>query len=327
VSVEGQIVVPSVTVDENLQGTALVFPGMGPVRFADVSRFMILNPVVQKYVAIADDVLGYSIVDRFRDDPQDYSEAAQVSFLVNSLALAEWARETLDVRPEICTGLSFGEKAMAAHTGSLSVEDAVWMTAHLARCMDEYFEQEHQDVVTHSFARVSRERLAAILSELDARDEWQEISCYVDENLHMVSLRERNLEWFTGQVRAAGGMSLYTMRPPMHSAILLGLRRKAEQEVLGRLRFADPELPVLADQDGRTVTTGAGILTILLDSFDRPMSWPDVIAQLRRQGIGRLCIAGSDNLFGRVRCARQNFGILAVDPRMAMQPRRTSVLA
>lgn len=323
----GELVGPPTAIDENAGGTALVFPGMGPVRFADVSRFMILNPIAKNYVEIADEVLGYSVVDRFREDRQDYSEAAQVSFLINSLALARWAGQTLDVRPDVCAGLSFGEKAMAAHTGSLGLEDAIWMTAHLARCMGEYFEHEHQDVVTHSFARVPRERLVEILTELDERDEWQEISCYVDEDLHMVSLRERNLEWFTGRLRSAGGLSLYTMRPPMHSAILLGLRRKAEQEVLGRLRFADPDLPVVADQDGRTVTSGNGIRTILLDSFDRPMRWPDVIAQLRRQGITRLCVAGSDSLFGRVRCARQNFEVLPVDPRMAMQPRRTSVLA
>jgi [acyl-carrier-protein] S-malonyltransferase len=297
---------------------------MGPSRFEDVGRFMVINPFARRLVAVADERLGYSLVDRFRETQGDYSVYAQVAFLINCVALAQWAEHTLGTDPQVCTGPSFGEKSAIAYTGALPVSDAVWMTAELARCMDEYFATEHQDVVTHSFVRAPSAELAEILADLDGRGEWHDISCYVDDDFFMVSLRERNLDWLQRRLRGIGAMSLYTMRPPMHSAAFGALRRKAEDEVIGRLPFAAPSVPVVADQDGSLVTTGEGMRTMLLDGFVRPLRWPDVVGALKAMGVGTVCVAGPDSLFGRVGCTRRNFDVVPVNPRLALQPRPRS---
>ncbi|GAA4236120.1 [acyl-carrier-protein] S-malonyltransferase [Streptosporangium album] len=301
--------------------TAFVFPGMGPSNFADVGRFMVINPFARRLVAVADERLGYSLVDRFRETEGDYSEFAQVAFLVNCVALAQWAEHALGVEPDVCTGPSFGEKAATAYTGALPLSEAVWMTARLARCMDEYFSREHRDVVTHSFVRAHADRLGELLAELDDRGEWYDISCYIDDDFFMLSLRERNLEWLERRLRGMGAMSLYTMRPPMHSSAFGPLRRKAEDEVFGRLEFSDPRLPVIADQDGSVVTTAEGMRTMLLDGFVRPLRWPDVVASMKRLGVTKVCVSGPDSLFGRVGCTRRNFEVVAVNPRLALRPR------
>lgn len=75
-------------------GTAMVFPGMGPVRFTDVGTFMLANPYARRLVAQADEVLGHSLVDGFRDAEGDYSVDAQVAFLTNCVAMAQWAEES-----------------------------------------------------------------------------------------------------------------------------------------------------------------------------------------------------------------------------------------
>ncbi|MBL3671355.1 ACP S-malonyltransferase [Streptomyces sp. M2CJ-2] len=305
----------------------MVFPGMGPLRFADVGKFLLLNPYARELVAVADARLGHSLVDRLREAEDDYSDAAQVAFLVTSVALAHWAENELGVTPTVCAGPSFGEKSATAYVQSLPFEDAVWMTAELARCLTEYFATAHTDVVTCSYARVPGERLTELLADLDARGEWAEISCHVDDDLFMVSLREHNADWLTQQLRSLGALPLYTMRPPMHAAAFGGLRRKAEDEVLGALPFADPELPVVADQDGSVVRTGEGMRTMLLDSIVRPMRWPDVVASLRRQAVGRVCVAGPDALFGRVRCTTEAFEVLPANPALALRPRRRGAAA
>jgi malonyl CoA-acyl carrier protein transacylase len=302
--------------------TAVVFPGMAPSRFADVSKFMLINPVARKLIAEADKRLGYSLVERFRDAEGDYSHYAQVSFMINCLALAHWAEQELGVEPAYCTGPSFGEKPASVYSGSLSFSDGVWMTAELARCMDEYFATQYTDVVTHSFVRVPQEKLAEMLAELTDDGVWCEISCYIDHDFYMVSLRERNLDWFKQKLRSLGGMSLYTMRPPLHADVFGALRRKAEDEVLGALPFADPVLPIVADQDGTVLTSGEQVRTMLLDSVVKPLRWPDVVSSLRDLGVSRVCVAGPDSLFGRVRCTNEAFEVVAVNTRMALQPRR-----
>ncbi|MCT2585122.1 ACP S-malonyltransferase [Actinophytocola gossypii] len=306
-------------------GTAVVFPGMGPTAFADVGRFMLTNAHARELTSVADDVLGYSLLDRFRAGG-DYSEAAQVAFLVNCLALARWAEDEYGVTPDFCVGPSFGEKPLVGHVGALPVPDTIRLTARLARCLEEYFATEHQDVVTHSFVRTPEPVLRELLAELDARGEWYDISCYVDDDFYMVSLREGSLDRLTTRLRAAGGMSLYTMRPPMHSAAFGPLRDRIAAEVLDGLAFADPRVPVVADQDGSLVTTGAGVATMLLDSVVRPLRWPDVVASLVERGVGTVYVCGPDRLFGRVPATTRHVEVVAVNPRSAMRPRRHAQL-
>lgn len=312
---------------EPLSGTAVVFPGMGPAPFADVAKFMLVDRNARKLFAEADEVLGYRVVDRYQEAGGLYSEYAQIAFLVNCLALLEWARKVLEVEPEYCAGPSFGGKAAAVYSGAISFADAVWMTAELSRCEDAWFAEHFSDVVTQSFVRVPPERLAELRAELDALGEWHELSCQVDEDFAMLSLRESRLDWFQDQVRAQGGMPLYTMRPPMHCAAFGGLRDLVEAEVIGRLAFADPRLPVVADQDGSVRTTADGIRTMLLDGYVRPVRWPDVVGTLTGLGVGRLVVAGPDGMFGRAGCTTRNFEVVPVDPRRATRPRRPAPAA
>lgn len=304
--------------------TAIVFPGMGPSRFQDVAKFLLINPVARRLTAEADAVLGYSLFDRYRDADEDYSEYAQVAFLVTCVALAEWARETGAADGQVCAGPSFGGKAAAVHSGALGFADAVRVTAGLVRCEEEYFSREHTDVVTHSFTRLSAELLDGVLAQLRDGGDWFEVSCYVDEDFHMVSLREERVEWFQQRLRALGGFPLYSMKPPLHCAAFAGLREKAEREVFAGVRFADPVLPVVADQDGAVLETAAGVRGMLLDGFVRPVRWPAVVATLTGLGVTRVVVAGPDAIFGRVGCTTRNFEVVALNPRMAMRPRPRS---
>ncbi|WP_027344549.1 ACP S-malonyltransferase [Hamadaea tsunoensis] len=304
-----------------MSATALIFPGMGPTRFADLGKFLLLNPYARELVAVADERLGGSLLDGLRASESDYTEYAQVSFMISCLALARWAHDELGVTPAYAAGPSFGQKALTAYAGCLPVADAVWMTAGLARCLDEFFATEYTDAVTFSFVRTPPERLKEVLADLESRGEWYDIACYVDDDFYMVTLRERNADWLAGQVRAIGGLPLYTMRPPMHSPAFTALRDKAEHEVLGGLEFADPALPIVSDLDGGLVRTGEAVRAMVLDSVVRPMRWPDVVAALRELEVATVCVAGPDSLFGRVGVTTRNFEVVAANPRAALQPR------
>jgi [acyl-carrier-protein] S-malonyltransferase len=310
---------------EGRDAVAVVFPGMGPTEFRAVAKFMLVDRFARELVAQADDVLGYRLFDRYRDTEGDYSVYAQLAMLVNCLALARWSEEHLGARPDVCAGPSFGGKAAAVRSGALAFADAVRLTEELARREEAYFALAHRDVVTHSFARVGEEALAEILGELTASGEWHDISCHVDHDFHMVSLRESGLERFQALVRANGGLPLYSMRPPLHSAAFADLRDEIDAEVLGPLRFADPEVPVVADQDGSVLRTGEEVRRMLSDGYVRRVRWPAVVAALRDLGVGTVHVCGPDSLFGRVGVTRRNFTVEAVDPRRALRPRRRQV--
>ncbi|MFE3170887.1 ACP S-malonyltransferase [Amycolatopsis sp. NPDC059090] len=309
--------------DKSHRTTALVFPGMGPSRFADVAKFLVSDPVARDLTADVDELLGCSLLDRYYEAADEQSEYADVGFLINCLAMAKWAVAEHGVRPEVCVGASFGSKAAAVWSGALSFADAVRMTIGMARCEQEYFSRSHGDLVTQSFARVPADALAAVRRELDDRGEWHEISCHVDDDFYLLSLREQCLDWFTERLRDIGGLPVYTMRPVMHSSVLGALRERVAREVVAPLGFADPRLPVLSDQDGEPLRTGAQVREMLLDGYVRPVRWPAVVAALKGRGIERLCVSGPDSLFGRVECTVSNFEVLAVNAATMRQSRRS----
>ncbi|MGW1916228.1 ACP S-malonyltransferase [Streptomyces sp. NPDC002076] len=304
--------------------TAIVFPGMGPSKFAEVGKFLLLDPFARARLAEADQALGTSVFDNFREQTDDYSEFSQVAFLVNSMAMADRAEETLGVVPDICVGPSFGQKAAAAYVGSLPFAEVVRLTAELARLEEDFFGREYSDVVTHSFVRTPEERLAEILADFDERGVWYEFSGHLDRGFTMLSLRETELEELKERISKAGGYSMYSMRPPVHAPAFAALRRRAEEEVFSRYAFADPKLPVVTDQDGTVINSADELRTMMLDTFDRPINWPAVVAALKDSGVSRVCVTGPDNLFHRLDCTKDNFEVEAVGLPKRSRPRRSS---
>ncbi|MGH3243336.1 MAG: ACP S-malonyltransferase [Spirillospora sp.] len=302
--------------------TAIVFPAIKPFDFADVARFLLLNPAARRLVARADETLGYSLIDRFRDGSEPYSEAARVAFMVTCLALAEWAGDELGADPDICAGPSFGGTPAAVHAGSLDFCDAVRVTAGWGRRTADYFAREHRDVVTQSFARVPEDRLAEVLLDLDEQGGWYDVACHVDDDFHMLSVHEHRLDWLKERLRAAGGLPLYTMRPPMHSAAFGPLRDTIEREVFDGVTFADPALPVVCDHDGKVLRSAEEVRTMLLDAVVRPVWWPAVVRTLREAGVRTVHVSGPDDLWGRVRCTTDNFEVVPLKPETALRPRR-----
>ncbi|CAL9626117.1 ACP S-malonyltransferase [Streptomyces sp. enrichment culture] len=306
---------------------AVVFPGMGPFAFADVARFLLIDRKARALVARADAVLGYSLIDRYRESEGDYSEDAQLAFLVSSLALAGWAEEHLEMAPAFAAGPSFGAMAAAVHAGALGFADGVRMVSRRARCLEEYFAAHHTDLVTQSFARLPREALDEILGELTERGEWYEVSCRVDHDLAMLTVREGLLDELDRRIRSLGGLALYAMRPPLHCGIFGPLRELAEERVFAGLEFSDPAVPLVADQDGARVRDAAGVRRMLLDGYDRPVHWPRVVDTLRAAGVRRAYVTGPDRLFGRVRRTTDAFEVVPVDGRRALRPRARSAAA
>jgi [acyl-carrier-protein] S-malonyltransferase len=195
------------------------------------------------------------------------------------------------------------------------------LVARLARCEQDYFRGAHTDVVTQSVARTPEPELRSILDGLTDRGEWHEISCYIDTDFFMVSMREQSLERFLREVRACGGLPVYAMRPPMHSSAFEPLRRRAEDEVLRDFQFSDPRLPIVSDFDGSIIGTANGVRAMLLGGIVRPVNWPASVRAMQTLGVAKIFIPGQDSLFGRVHCTTSNFTVVPLNPLMALRPR------
>jgi [acyl-carrier-protein] S-malonyltransferase len=303
--------------------SAMVFPALSPVRTNDLGKFLMISPFARQRVAEADDVLGYHLADALADSEDDYADAVQLAFLVACLTLADHVENTYGVTPDYCAGPSFGERAALAYTGSLSFADTVRVVEMIARIEGEYFAAEHTDVVTHSFVKVPQERLGELLGGLTAAGEWHDVSAYLDHDFFMVSLHERALDDFKAAIKAFGGHSMYTMRPPAHAGIFAPLRDRVARELDDRFTLAPPRIPVVSYQEGLLLDSPEGLRTALLDGFVRPIRWPDTVASLQGLGVQTLYFAGPDSMFHRLRTTAAAFTVEKVDLRSILKrPRR-----
>lgn len=300
--------------------SALVFPALSPVRRNELGTFLTVHPIARRRLAEADAALGYSLADALADAPadDDYVEPVQVAVLVACIALADWAARQLGATWDYVVGPSFGERAALAQTGALPFADTVRLVDEIARTERRYFATHHRDIVTHSFVRVSEDRLAGLLAALS----WYEISGRMDADFHMVSLREPELAAFKTAIGAAGGYSMYTMRPPAHASLFTGVRDEMERVYAG-YPLAAPQLPVVSYQDGQPLTGVAELRTSLLDGFVHPIRWVDTVRSLRDLGVDRLWVAGPDALFSRLRGTVENFDVELCDLRRVMRRPRS----
>ncbi|MEU5884361.1 ACP S-malonyltransferase [Spirillospora sp. NPDC047279] len=302
--------------------TAVVFPGMAPSNFDAVGAFMTGSPYARRRLAVAAEVLGYDLLEAFRDSTADYSEAAQLAFVVNSLALADWATDHAGLRPSVCAGPSFGGMAATAYSRSLDYPDLLRLAALAARRELAYFTGDPRRIVTHFFFRTPPERFERLMAENADEGDWAELSSHLAADFYAVCVREEAVDRFKKRVRRAGGVPLYTMWPATHCGALADLRRILAEEVYSRFRFADPVLPVVSDQDGLIAESGDQMHGMLLDGYVRPVRWPESVRTLRELGVRRVCVPGPSNLFDRL--SNDHFDdVTAVGPETALRTERS----
>lgn len=304
--------------------TAVVFPGMGPSKFGDVGRFMTVSPFARRRLAEANAALGCSLLDELRSGPDEYSAAQQIGFMVNSVAMADWMEKSLGLRPDLCVGSSFGERAAVAYSGAMPFAEVVKLTAELARCELDYFRKEHRDLVSQLVVRTPRERLEVVLATMLQDDEWHEISGYFDHDVHLVTMHEEHLEAFKRKISDCGGYSLTTMRPAAHARVLTPLRTRMQEEVFREFSFTSTAIPIISDQDGSLVSEGSEVGAMLDASTVNPVHWGHIHDRLVDEGVTRVCVAGPDFLIHRLGLLRKNFEVVTASPKDAVKPRRPS---
>lgn len=300
-------------------GTAIVFPGMGPSTFDDLGRFLVLDRYARARVAQADEVLGESLLAGFRAERDGLGVLSQVAFLVCSLALADRAEAELDLLPDIAAGPCFGQRALTAYAGALDAAAAIRLTVELARCEEEYFAAEPEELVTQCFVRVPDEPFAEAIAEYVDSGEWVEVSGRLDRGAYLVSLRAGLLDEMVQTVRRLEGYTMQTLRPAVHARRFGPLRRRAEA-VLSRYPLGEPALPLVADQDGRLVRTAEELRTMLLDTFDRALDWPATVAALHGHGVRTAYVTGPDLMFHRLDCTTSSFRVVPVTHKTVSKP-------
>src|SRR5699024_4179344 len=100
-------------------GLALFFPELVHSRYSTISEYIANDPYARHRFTELSEILGYSLVEEYREaDIYDW-EVYELGNSAVCLALAEFAVEKLSVEPTVVVGQSFGSFVGALFSGVL----------------------------------------------------------------------------------------------------------------------------------------------------------------------------------------------------------------
>ncbi|QKI80915.1 ACP S-malonyltransferase [Kroppenstedtia eburnea] len=298
--------------------TAVVFPGFSPSSYPEVQEFIESNGYAEKWYSRAEDILGYSLKEAFREATEADWEINELAFLINTLALADYAGENHSLTPEYCMGSSFGGMIGAVYTGSLSLADALWLsyqsTNREKRYMTERIFNRYQ---TDFIYQYPAERVMQDVRDYTEKGKYLEISSYLSRNLVAVSGEMDVIREMKKKVRQARGISLFTMDRLIHCKKLKEIKEIVGREVHSKVSFRPPRIPMISDIDGSILVEPVKIKNLLLDWFDQPVRMHLAKTTMKKCGIEKVFVVGPRSIFGSL--MSEDFSVEVISPETACQ--------
>ncbi len=294
----------------------MFFPGLVPSRYDAIKDFVTGSEHARRRFAEADEVLGYSLAEAYREASIYEWEVYETGYMALTLALADWAEERFGGSPALCGGQSFGSFMAAVRSGALSYPQALTLVRRSVVVETDYFESLDKPLGCHFFYRLPHATVDALLAEFRARGEWVELSVILDEQVHAVSAELATLERFEQRVREEGGFPFYTMNRAEHCSAVGGLRQRLHDEVYGTIEWNEATVPFLSDVDGRLLTDPEEIKQDLLDGWTTPVHWETVLRGMRAGGASEVWIPGPRSMFARI--TNNAFPTKVITPKTAL---------
>ncbi|MBN9735058.1 MULTISPECIES: ACP S-malonyltransferase [unclassified Pseudonocardia] len=287
---------------------ALLAPGQGAQTPGMLSPWL-EDPAAEKAVAGWSDAVGLDLVRLGTTaDAEEITDTAVTQPLIVTLGLlaARRLRETVELPAgTVVAGHSIGEITAAAIAGVLTDDAAVALAGVRGREMA-------------AACAVTPTSMAAVLGG--------------DEEVVLARLTDLGLDPANrngaGQIVAAGAkdaIAELVATPPegarvreipvagaFHTAHMEPARAALEAHA-SSVRVADPDLVLLSNADGGTVTSGAAVLERLVAQVTRPVRWDLCMASLAGHGVGAtLELPPGATLTGMVKRAVKGTPTLAV---------------
>jgi [acyl-carrier-protein] S-malonyltransferase len=242
----------------------------------------------------ADAALGFQLTRLMFDGPEEtlrLTEHTQPAILTVSVASAR-VLAARGVRPAMAAGHSLGEYSAHVVAGTFTFANGVQTVRNRGRYMQEA-------------VPAGKGAMAAVLG-LPAESVEQVCATAAAETGEVVSAANLNSPEqivISGTVRAveraaelakeAGAKRtvMLAVSAPFHCALMQPAQDRLAED-LAQLNFRDPEIPVIANVDGRAVSTSEAARDALVRQVTGAVRWVDCVKALRSAGATRYVEAG-----------------------------------
>ena len=304
-----------------MQPFAYVFPGQGSQAVGMGRDLAGSSPAAAAVFAAADAALGEPVSGIAWDGPAerlDLTEQAQPAILATSIAILaglreRWAVEGLEAPvPAFAAGHSMGQYSALVATGALALDDGIRLVRERGRLMQA--SGQGRDGAMAALIGLDDARLP----ELVAAASEQGVFVVANRNAPgqvVVSGERAAIEAGAEIARSLGAKRAIVLPVSVaaHSP-LMAEAAEGMQAALAGITFHDPDVPLLANADGRPITTAEGCRAELVEHLTAGVDWIRIVERMVAAGVTTFVEIGPGRvLSGLVKRIAPDLEIIAAD--------------
>jgi len=245
--------------------------------------------------SLADEVLGLPLTRLCFEGPEDdllRTEIQQPAILTTSIALLRALRERTDVAPAYLAGHSLGEYAALVASGSLAFEDAVRIVHARGRFMQEAVPEGRGAMA--AVLGLSPEQVAKAC-EVARRESGRTVAPanYNAPSQTVIAGEAMAVELACSRARQEGARRTIPLAvsAPFHCELMAPAAEKLALE-LARVRFADPDPPVVTNVDAEPNRDGSRVAGLLEAQVTAPVRFSESVLRMQALGVKKMLEVG-----------------------------------
>jgi [acyl-carrier-protein] S-malonyltransferase len=278
---------------------AFVFPGQGSQTVGMGRALADHSPAAAAVFAAADAAIGEPLSRLAWEGPAeelDRTENAQPALLATSIAYLEALRERwaalgpLPPPPAFAAGHSMGQYSALVAAGVIDLADGVRLVRQRGRLMQA--SGKGRDGAMAAIIGLDDERLPELVSAASEHGTFGVANRNAPGQV-VVSGDRAAIDAAAEIAKGLGARKaiILPVSVAAHSPLMAGAA-DAMRGVLEGVSFADPTVPLLANADGRPLTTGAACRAELVDHMTAGVDWVTAVERMAAAGVATFIEVG-----------------------------------
>lgn len=274
---------------EESEKIAFVFPGQGSQYVGMGKALSEASQAARRIFQQADEVLGFSLSKLCFEGPADELEDtinAQPAILTVSIACLAALRERWEaigrsIQPIAVAGHSLGEFTALVAAGSIDFGDALHIVRERGRLMKESGERQPGGMA--AVVGLDSETLREICREAEGHG----VIVLANSNSpdqRVISGERSALEHAVRLARERGGRAVVLPITIASHSPLMQAAAGVFSEIVARVPFRDPQVPIVANISGQLITSAEDIRRELHEHLLRPVEWVASVREMIEEG-------------------------------------------